>query len=126
MPNKQACAATAQARHYIRELKSTWGTWRAVCRILGIPEAFAQSMRRAASGEKLRPGTLAAIGMPCHHVTRLHELPTADITRRLRDRFDYAPGDEQCAAVAALTKQRVQKKRNLRQYHGRSGSADTN
>ena len=47
-------------------------------------------------------------------VRRLHELPAADIARRLRDRFDYAPTDAQREAVAALYRKRVERIERLR------------
>jgi hypothetical protein len=47
-------------------------------------------------------------------VRHLYELPTADIARRLRDRFDYAPMDTQREAVAALLARKMKRMINLK------------
>ena len=122
----------------IRSLKRQLGSFRAVARALGLSHG---TVIRIAHGYEPKAAHIRrALGLPIYETillcarcgrrhdeiktcpdkrqqrqrARLRDLPTAELARRIRERIDYAPTDEQRATVAVLLKNKQERLERLR------------
>ena len=126
----------------IRSLKRQLGSFRAVARALGLSHG---TVIRIAHGYEPKAAHIRrALGLPIYETillcarcgrrhdeiktcpdkrqqkqrARLRDLPTAELARRIRERMDYTPTDEQRATIAALLERKAKQMRNLIREEG--------